>query len=176
MSDISEKRSVIEKFHRGVDQSAFILKENPELVFPQVYNRLQWQAEKEEILKEKLEFERSRYKKPWFRLLSKPALQTSALIRTFTGHTGYVGTYAFSPDGKRIVLGDSSGQVLLLSLENFKIYPPIVTPYQESGELFFHCQYCLKTNKIEESSLGHEVNCSSCGNKHKLNPFLLNLD
>ncbi len=99
----SEKRFVIEAFLRGVDQSAFVLKENPKLVFPQIYNRIQWQAEKEEILKEKLEFERSRYKKPWFLLLNKPALQTSALIRTLTGHTGYVKACAFSPDGKRIV-------------------------------------------------------------------------
>lgn len=101
-SKIGEKRSVIKAFLRGVDQASFVLKENPELIFSQVYNRLQWQAEQEKILKEKIEFERSKFKRPWFRLLTRPA-GSSALIRTFTGHTYYVEACAFSPDGKRIV-------------------------------------------------------------------------
>jgi len=47
LNNIKEQRSVIESFLKAVDQSSFVLKENPELVFPQVYNRIQWQSEKE---------------------------------------------------------------------------------------------------------------------------------
>ena len=102
MNNIKEQQGVIEAFLRAVDQASFVLKENPELVFPQVYNRLQWQAEKEEILKEKLYFERSKFNRPWFRLLTRPK-ESSALIRTYMGHNSFVSDCAYSPDGKRIV-------------------------------------------------------------------------
>jgi len=37
MTNISQKRNVIETFQRALDQSSFVLKENPELMFSQVY-------------------------------------------------------------------------------------------------------------------------------------------
>jgi len=57
MNNISEKREVIEIFQGAPDQSAFVLKENPELTFSQIYNRTQWEKEKNEILKNKLDSE-----------------------------------------------------------------------------------------------------------------------
>lgn len=99
-----EQRSVIQAFKKTVDQSSFVLKENPELIFPQVYNRLQWKAELRELLKKKLESERNHYKKPWLKLLIRPFFGT-AVIRTFTGHADILNTCAFSPDGSRIVSG-----------------------------------------------------------------------
>lgn len=175
MSNISNKQKFIEAFHKAVDQASFVLKENPELTFPQLYNRLQWQTKEKVFLKRKLEFERKRFKKPWFPLLTRPA-QSSALIRTLTGHTGGVSACAFSPDGSRIVLGDERGQVIIVSIENIEIFPAIVTPFIQSGELFFQCQYCQEINQIDESSLGQEVYCSSCRKTVKLNPFTIQLD
>ena len=103
MDNTNPKRRVIEAFSKAVDQTSFVLKDNPELIFQQVYNQLQWQGVKDEILKESLEYRRTGYKKPWLRLLTQPTLQASALVRTFAGHTGEVITCAFSPDGKRII-------------------------------------------------------------------------
>jgi hypothetical protein len=57
MTPLPQQRSVIETFQRTLDQSAFVLKENPELTFPQVYNRAQWKAEQNEFLKAKLDSE-----------------------------------------------------------------------------------------------------------------------
>ncbi len=51
MSIFSEKKAVIETFQRARDQSAFVLKENPELTFPQIYNRTQWKVDRNELLK-----------------------------------------------------------------------------------------------------------------------------
>jgi hypothetical protein len=51
---ISKKEAVIETFQKALDQSAFVLKENPELTFPQIYNRAQWKVENNELLKNKL--------------------------------------------------------------------------------------------------------------------------
>lgn len=105
MDNIGKQQKVIEAFRKVVDQVSFVLKENPEQTFPQIYNRLQLQAEQEKKLKKKLELERSQCKRPWFRFLSRPVLQPSALIRTFAGHTGDILSVAFFPDGKRIVSG-----------------------------------------------------------------------
>jgi WD40 repeat protein/signal recognition particle GTPase len=102
-SEIGEKKSVIEAFHRALDQAAFILKWTPDQIFSQMYNRLQWQARHLKLLKEKLAFERARFKRPWLRLLNLPTIQPPALIRTFTGHTDTVFSCAFTPDGQCIV-------------------------------------------------------------------------
>ena len=51
MSNIGNKQKFIEAFYKAVDQSSFVLKENPELTFPQLYNRLQWQAKEKVFLK-----------------------------------------------------------------------------------------------------------------------------
>jgi len=102
LGTISKKRVIIEAFKKALDQASFVLKENPELTFTQLYNRLQWQIEQEGILKTKLESERSLYNFAWLRLLNKP-IESSALIRTFAGHNNWVNDCAFSPDSRRIV-------------------------------------------------------------------------
>jgi WD40 repeat protein len=106
LSDFLEKRSVIDAFSQALDQSAFVLKESPELTFPQIYNRAQWEAEKNELLKKKLSEGESKFQKPWLKLLDRPA-ESTILIRTFTGHTSSVDACAFSPDGRRIVSASS---------------------------------------------------------------------
>jgi len=40
LDNIGEFRAVIEAFRKAVDQASFVLKKNPELTFPQLYNRL----------------------------------------------------------------------------------------------------------------------------------------
>jgi len=104
MSEISEKREVIEIFQRGLDQSAFVLKENPEITFPQIYNRVQWKSDKNELIRNKLEKVENKFKKPWLKLLTRP-VESSALMRTLSSHNLSVDAFALSPDGKKIVSG-----------------------------------------------------------------------
>ena len=96
-----------------------------------------------------------------------------ALLRGFTSE---LTDCAFGPDGRRVLVGDNLGQILLLALENIESGPAIVTSYSKSGEGYFRCQYCREKNPIERSSLGHEMVCSSCGRAVELNPFILSLD
>ena len=101
MNIISKKEAVIETFQRALYQSAFVLKENPELTFPQIYNRAQWMGEKNTLLKNKLETEEKKFKKPWLQLLNGLPIQQS-LILTIKGEDNLV-VSALSPDGKKIV-------------------------------------------------------------------------
>ncbi len=64
MTPLLQQRSVLEAVQRSLDQSAFVLKENPELTFPQIYNRVQWKKEKNELLKIKLDSEEKNSKNP----------------------------------------------------------------------------------------------------------------
>ena len=110
MGNIKDKQSTIESFQKAVDQASFVLKENPELVFPQIYNRLQWSAGGEGLLKEKIESGRNMYRNPWFHIISRPSL-SERLLRTLSGHTEAVGCCAFSPDGKKIASGSSDNTI-----------------------------------------------------------------
>ena len=80
-------------------------------------------------------------------------------------------SFALSPDGKRIVLGDDLGQVLLVFLENLEPFPAVVTPFMRFDELLILCPFCQKITKVEKSSIGHEILCPSCSRKIKLNAF-----
>ena len=72
MDNLNEQRNAIDKFRTAVDQASFILENNPELTFPQIYNRIQWEAEQNALLKNKLEEQQKNYKRPWLNLLTRP--------------------------------------------------------------------------------------------------------
>jgi len=110
---IGEQRSVIQTFNKAIDQASFILKDKPELSFSQIYNRLQWQTKDIYLLKNKLAFEKNRFRRPWFRLITRPA-ESSNLIRVFSGHNDWVTACAISPDGKRIVSAGANDTTLKL--------------------------------------------------------------
>jgi len=113
---VSQQGIVIQAFKKVLDQASFVLKVNPELTFPQLFNRLQWQFEKNSLLKNKLEFEKNRFKKPWLHLLNGDR-ESADLVRTFTGHTSFVYACAFSPDGSRIVSASSDYTLKLWDTE-----------------------------------------------------------
>jgi len=102
--EAGKQRIVIQAFDQTLDRASFVLKENPELTFPQIYNHLQWQSDENILLKNKLEFEKNRFDRPWLWIISEPS-ESSGLIRTFTGHTESVDTCAFNPEDTRIVSG-----------------------------------------------------------------------
>ncbi|MBN2255569.1 MAG: WD40 repeat domain-containing protein [Deltaproteobacteria bacterium] len=102
MSEIREKRHILDNFRRSIGQSAFVLKENPELAFSQIYNRSQRKAKKIESIRSKLEEERDKFTKPWLKLISDPH-ESSNCVQTLSGHKADVYYCAFSPNGKMII-------------------------------------------------------------------------
>ena len=55
MTETRQEHEVLQAFYRTTDLESFVLKESPELAFPQLYNRLKWLAEDNELLRGKLE-------------------------------------------------------------------------------------------------------------------------
>jgi len=113
---VGKHYSVLHEFSKVLDQASFILKENPELTFSQLYNRLKWKAASNEMLEKRLIIAHDLYKKPWLCLQSRPA-QSQELIRTFSGHTHFVNTCAFSPDGRRMISGSTDKTVRVWETE-----------------------------------------------------------
>ena len=120
MSDIGEKRSVLQAFSRAVDRASFALKEYPYQIFQELYNVLQWQAEEDERLKMELKTKRNQFRRPWLHLLSQPS-QSAMLLRTIKGHTDCVSSCTFSPDTKRILTGSSDKTLKLILMSDIQI-------------------------------------------------------
>ena len=109
----------MQTFQRVLDQSSFVLKQNPELIFPQIYNRAQWKAEKNDLLKNRLLEEKNNYQRPWLRLLTRP-IESSFLMRSLTSHSSLVNACAFSSDGRHILSVSSDETLKIWDAESGK--------------------------------------------------------
>ncbi|MBM3500950.1 MAG: NACHT domain-containing protein, partial [Armatimonadetes bacterium] len=90
---------------------------------------------------------------------------------------GWVWACAVGPGGL-VAAGDRCGNVYFLRLENAEFGPPILTAWRAAeGELVaFGCVHCREWQKVAEEALGTELACPACGEKVKLNPFVIEAD
>jgi WD40 repeat protein len=112
MINRSEQKTVLAAFSRALGQERHNLLERPDILWQQMYNRLQWVDGRKETIHELLNFYKPKYVKPWFRLINRP-MQETALIRTFVGHKESVTSCDFSADGKNIISGSEDGTLRL---------------------------------------------------------------
>jgi WD40 repeat protein len=104
----SDQRLVLEAFGKVLGREAHNLTPHPDLLWQQMYNRLQWVdgPEKDGVVSRVLAPEFEEHSKPgarlWLHSLTR-LHESEALIRTLTGHTGIVWAVAYSADGTRIV-------------------------------------------------------------------------
>ena len=100
---VNDQSKTLKAFSRALNREAHVLTSQPDLLWQQLYNRLQWEGEEVEARLVPEWEQRSRpLVTPWIR--SATAFRESAaLVRTLTGHTQRVTSCAFSPDGRRIV-------------------------------------------------------------------------
>ena len=98
-----ERRATLEAFARALRRETHVLSARHDLLWQQLYNRLQWEDDPvPAILAPELPRRISPGAAPWIRTRS-PLRESKALIRTFTGHTSGVHACAVSHDGAFVV-------------------------------------------------------------------------
>ena len=100
---IADHSTTLKAFSRALAREAHVLTNRPDLLWQQLYNRLQWEGPP---LADQLAAERARRSRPgatpWIHRYSR-LRESEALVRTLTGHTQRVNACAVSPDGAWIV-------------------------------------------------------------------------
>ena len=100
---LEEKWQVFEAFSRALVRESHNLMQRPDLLWQQLYNRLQWEEEPvPAVLQPEYGRRTTPSSAPWFRTRT-PFRESEALIRTLQGHTAFVWGCAVSPDGSFIV-------------------------------------------------------------------------
>ena len=99
----AERRATLEAFARALKREAHVFLQRPDLLWQQLYNRLQWEDEPvPQLLAPELAHRSTPGATPWLRTRT-PFREAKALVRTLVGHTSMVEACAISPDGSFIV-------------------------------------------------------------------------
>jgi len=99
---------ILAAFSRALGREAHVLANSPNLLWQQLFNRLQWEDEPiPEILSPELERRSSPGSGVWLRTRS-PFRESSCLVRTLEGG-GFLGRMAFAPDGSWLATPSSPG-------------------------------------------------------------------
>ena len=108
--------NILQAFSRALRREAHVLTQEPDLLWQQMYNRLQWEGKQ---VKKRLVRELAERKMPeaklWVRMKT-PHRESGALVRTIEGHTHSVDACAISPNGRMIVTASSDKTLILWDL------------------------------------------------------------
>jgi WD40 repeat protein len=100
---VNEQGEVLQAFSRTLDREAHTLIKRPDLLWQQLYNRLQWAREPvTRTLEPELRRRNTLGAVPWLRTRTR-LRESEALIRTLAGHDNSVLACAISPNGAFIV-------------------------------------------------------------------------
>ena len=109
-TDAGRGRTALQAFSRAINREASALSQRPDLLWQQLYNRLQWAEEPvPSLLAPELESRTAPDAAPWLRLKT-PLHESEALIRTLTSEGGSGRLYGISADGTFIV--SASGPIV----------------------------------------------------------------
>jgi WD40 repeat protein len=103
-------QAVLQTFGRALDREAHNLARWPELVWQQLYNRLQWKEPAPGPLVEEFSRRSAQAGSAWMRLRS-PYREAGGLLRTLEGHTQEVHCCALAPDGSYLVSGSEDSRL-----------------------------------------------------------------
>jgi WD40 repeat protein len=100
---IREQGVIVRTFSRVLGRETHVLTQHSDLIWQQLYNRLQWEGEVvNQVLAPEQEKRCAQGARPWARTRT-PYRESQLLIRTLIGHTDRVYGCAVSPDGHWIV-------------------------------------------------------------------------
>jgi WD40 repeat protein len=98
------------------------------------------------------------------------------LLATFRGESE-ITACAVAANGSKIFVGEGSGRVYFVRLENVIYKPSIVTAWLSKNQsIALGCPNCSSWPEISATYLGTELPCPNCGKPVKLNPFTIQGD
>ncbi len=88
---------------------------------------------------------------------------------------------AWRPDGRALAVGDASGRVRLLQLENMPFHPPTATAWSlgETGSptrVGIGCVFCRSWFEVDSLQMPHSLECPHCRGRLMLNEFVIYSD
>jgi WD40 repeat protein len=95
---------VLQAFSRAIGREAHVLTQHPDLLWQQMYNRLQWEEELMQALAVEFEYRTTPGAKPWLHL-DTPHRESHAVLRTLE-LINYFHDAAISPDGHLLLSAD----------------------------------------------------------------------
>ena len=99
----AENKTILLAFSRALGREAHVLVEHPDLLWQQMYNRLQWEGEEtSQILAPELARRSAPGVRPWL-WVRTPFRESEALVRTLAEHKGSIKVCKFSNNGKYII-------------------------------------------------------------------------
>lgn len=117
---LEKKRRVFEAFSHALVRESHNLMQRPDLLWQQLYNRLQWEEEPvPAVLRPEYERRTTPGATPWLRTRT-PFRESEALIRILAGHTSIVNACAVSPDGSFIVSASIDNTLKVWDAQTYK--------------------------------------------------------
>ncbi len=108
---IGEQEVILQAFSRALKREAHILTNHPDLLWQQMYNRLQWEwPDVVKLSNTELQERSHLMSRPWIRC-NTPFHESQGLMRTIQTQSYEVIACAFSPEGDYIISGDSHGVI-----------------------------------------------------------------
>jgi WD40 repeat protein len=113
-----DKKTTLAAFSRSLQRESHVLKEHPNLLWQQFYNRLQWEGKPVMRLLEP-EFKRRNAPgaSPWIKKSTR-FRESESLIRTLSGSSDWATSCAITPSGDHIISGHSDGNLIVWDVKS----------------------------------------------------------
>jgi hypothetical protein len=176
-----EQRVILQEYVRALRQESHVFIQRPDLLWQQLYNRLQWSGE---LLAQSLATELARRSVPeavpWMRTMT-PVGESKALIRWDVSSRAERCTLelpisasfvAVHPCRPLVLFG---GAIYWAELLGIEYRPIIVTAIDTGSGLTVRCPACRRDLPVNDSQLGRELTCPQpgCDSQLRLNSFVI---
>jgi len=120
-------------FQTALNRESHVLSRHPDLLWQQLYNRLQWEEEPVPgLLEPQLRMRTGPGTQAWIRTRT-PAQESEALVRTMEAHDKGITACDFSPDSSQVATASVDHRCIIWDLAKGQPTAQLTTPHRERG-------------------------------------------